>query len=179
MSPITVFTAPYSDDSRHSRELLRRAARILLGHDPGPVAQGQWGKPSFVNESTLHFSISHSGEFWLCAFSDRPVGIDIQCCKSFVLPEKLSRRFFHPAEDSFLARDGYERFYDLWTAKESFVKFTGRGFFDDPGSFSVVGEGGAFPSAPDAQLRHIPFREGYSVCVCSDRLGEIVFRESP
>ncbi len=177
MSPITVFTAPYSDESRHSHELLRRAASLLLGRDPGHAERGQWGKPFFPEESALHFSISHSGEFWLCAFSEQPVGIDIQCCKSFVPPETLSRRFFHPREDAFLARNGYERFYDLWTAKESFVKFTGKGFYDEPESFSVVGEGGEFPSVQGVQLRHILFEDGYSVCVCGECLDEIVFRE--
>ena len=177
MAAITVFTAPYSDECRHSHDLLRRAAAILLDRDPGAVAQGQWGKPYFPEADTLYFSISHSGEYWLCAFSAQPVGIDIQRRESYLPPEKLSHRFFHPREDTFLAQDGYERFYDLWTAKESFVKFTGRGFFDEPDSFSVVGEGGSFPTAPGAQLRHIPFRDGYSVCICSEEIGGIVFRE--
>lgn len=179
MSAITVFTAPYSEESRHSHDLLRRAAAILLGRDPGPVELGQWGKPFFPDCEGLRFSISHSGEYWLCAFADRPVGLDLQRCRSFVPPETLSQRFFHPREDAFLAKNGYERFYDLWTAKESFIKFTGRGFYDDPETFSVVAENGAFPAVQGAQLQHIPFCEGYSLCVCSESPDEIILRQLP
>ena len=125
----------------------------------------------------LHFSISHSGMFWMCAFSGRPVGIDLQRHGSYVPPETLSRRFFHPLEDAFLQREGYQRFYDLWTAKESFVKFIGTGFYTEPETFSVVSESGEFPTASGAQLRHIPFREGYSLCLCSEEIDGIVLRE--
>ena len=177
MSSVILFTAPYSEGDHHSHTLLRRAAAILAGRDPGGVEREAWGKPFFPDLPALHFSISHSGDWWLCAFSDRPVGIDIQRCGSFVPPETLSRRFFHPQEDDFLALQGYERFYDLWTAKESYVKFTGRGFYDEPESFSMVDENGNFPAAKSAQLRHIPFQEGYSLCVCAEHLENIVFRE--
>lgn len=177
MSLVTIFTAPYSQDARHSHQLLRRAALLLAGHEPGGIEYGPWGKPCFTDLPTLHFSISHSGELWICAFSDKPVGADLQRCTSFVPPETLSRRFFHPREDAFLAQDGYERFYDLWTAKESLVKFTGRGFYDEPESFSVVAKDGRFPSAEGVRLQHVPFREEYSLCICTEVIGEIVFRE--
>lgn len=177
MPSVTVFAAPYSEDDRHSHELLRKAATLFAGYDPGRIARGPWGKPCFPDSDALHFSISHSGDWWLCAFSDRPVGIDLQRCGSYVPPETLSRRFFHPREDAFLAQDGYKRFYDLWTAKESLVKFTGRGFHDEPESFSVVAEDGTFPWAEGAQLRHLSFREGYSLCVCAEVIDGILFRE--
>lgn len=94
MPSVTIFTAPYSEENRHSHQLLCRAAMLLTGRDPGSIARGPWGKPCFPNLPMLHFSISHSGEWWLCAFSDRPVGIDLQRCVSFVSPKTLSRRFF-------------------------------------------------------------------------------------
>ena len=177
MPSVTIFTAPYSEEDLHSHQLLCRAAMLLTGRDPGSIARGPWGKPCFPNLPMLHFSISHSGEWWLCAFSDRPVGIDLQRCVSFVSPKTLSRRFFHPQEDSFLLQNSYEYFYDLWTAKENWVKFTGRGFYDEPESFSVVAEDGSFPSAEGTQLQHIPFRDGYSLCVCAEVIGTIIFRE--
>ena len=177
MSPVTIFAAPYSEDARQSHELLRRAATIHTGGDPGIIAVGPCGKPFFQDNGALHFSISHSGDYWLCAFSAQPVGIDLQRCRSFVPPETLSRRFFHPREDAFLSQNCYIRFYDLWTAKESWVKFTGRGFYDEPETFSVVAEDGGFPVVEGAQMRHIPFREGYSLCVCCEDLDEIIFRD--
>ena len=177
MSPITVFTAPFREGDRHSHELLRKAAQLFAGQDPGSVVRNEWGKPFFSDMPQLHFSISHSGMFWLCAFSECPVGADLQCHGSYVPPETLSRRFFHPLEDAFLQRDGYKRFYDLWTAKESFVKFIGTGFYTEPESFSVVAEDGAFPAVPGATLRHSPFREGYSLCLCSKEIDGIVLRE--
>ena len=111
----------------------------------------------------------------MCAVSEQSVGLDLQIHRSYLPPEKLSPRFFHPLEDQYLARRGYAPFFDLWCAKESFVKFTGRGFSTEPDSFSVVSEDGAFPAAENCVFRLLPFQEGYSLCLCAEDPGEIQF----
>jgi 4'-phosphopantetheinyl transferase len=156
-----------------SHALLRcAAARYTGAAGDFTLARGTWGKPCFPLLPDVCFSISHSGDFWMCAFSPRPVGLDVQ----FHVPrnqEKLSRRFFHPEEDAFLRRGGYDRFYDVWAAKESYLKYTGRGITDDLSAFSVV-SGGCFPAVAGAALQLISWREDYSLCLCAGEMGAVV-----
>ena len=175
---VVIFRHPYGENEKNSRALLLRAAAACTGlseQQLGAVEQGEWGKPFFSGHPELQFSITHSGTWWLCAFSGQPVGLDVQLHQTHLPPEKLSRRFFHPMEDAFLAGGEYRQFFDLWSAKESWVKFTGRGLYDGTESFSVVSAEGAFPAVEGAQLRLLPFEAGYSLCLCARQIGGISF----
>ena len=178
MSPfsqdVTVFCHPYTECSHQSHTLLYRAAALYSGLSQaqlGPLETAARGKPFFPEHPHLHFSISHSGDWWLCGFSSCPLGLDLQIHRTHVSPDKLSRRFFHPLEDGFLERNHHVQFFDLWCAKESWVKYTGHGFYDTPESFSVVSPDGRFPCMDDAALCLIPFRPEYSLCLCTNRPG--------
>lgn len=176
-SHVVIFSAPFAD-GYSSHDLLLQAAQRYCGLTSealGVLETQPGGKPFFPSHPDLHFSITHSGDWWLCAFSDQPVGLDLQVHRSYAAPETLSRRFFHPREDAFLSLDNYRRFYDLWCAKESWVKYTGRGFTDIPESFSVVSTAGEFPAMEGVQMRLFPFAQGYSLCVCSQTLHSIRF----
>ena len=165
-----LFRATFSEGGYGSHDLLLRAAQRYSGLDDaalGELETAPRGKPFFSRAPGLHFSLTHSGQWWLCAFAPVPLGLDLQIHRSHTDPAKLSRRFFHPREDAWLARNGYRDFFDLWCAKESWVKYTGHGFFDDPATFSVVDERGNFPSLDGAQLRLLPFAPGYSLCLCA------------
>ena len=99
------------------------------------------GKPYFRNLPDLHFSVSHSGDVFVCAFSDAPVGVDIQEYKK--RPDeaercrKIAARFFHFDEVDALDADTVSAFYNIWTAKESYVKFTGDGIDGDFSAFCI------------------------------------------
>ena len=99
------------------------------------------GKPYFRNLPDLHFSVSHSGDVFVCAFSDAPVGVDIQEYKK--RPDesercrKIAARFFHFDEVDALDADTVSAFYNIWTAKESYVKFTGDGIEGDFSAFCI------------------------------------------
>lgn len=175
MPDTAIYLAPYGDNCRHSRELLVRAVSRHTGRSPGEIACTRLGKPYFPALPDVHCSVSHSGDWWACAISDRSIGLDLQIHRSYLPPEKLSGRFFHPLEDQFLVRHGYQPFFDLWCAKESYVKFTGQGFSLEPDRFSVVSESGAFPEAEGCVFQFLPFREGYSLCLCSGDPDEIQF----
>ena len=52
---------------------------------PNRIIRNRGKKPRFDNEG-VYFSVSHSGKYWICAFSDMPIGVDIQqhkTCKKF------------------------------------------------------------------------------------------------
>ena len=124
------------------------AARHLEGHGSADlpdnafeIVRHEAGKPFFTNLPDLHFSVSHSGEIFACAFSDTPVGIDIQEYKN--RPDeserckKIANRFFHPDEIDALDADTVSAFYAIWTAKEAYVKLTGEGITSDFSSFCI------------------------------------------
>ncbi|MBQ6702106.1 MAG: hypothetical protein IJN17_04040 [Clostridia bacterium] len=71
------------------------------------------GKP-YVEDEPFYFSLSHSGDYAVCAISDAPIGVDIE--QETELSEKFRKRFADSIVD--------------WTKKEAKGKLTGNGFFD-------------------------------------------------
>ena len=99
----------------------------------------QYGKPLLLNDPDLHFNISHSGNLVVCALDNKPVGIDVEIHKQVNL--KIARRYFCQDENNFIIADMgkvIERFYKIWTMKESYVKWEGRGMSTPFDSFSVL-----------------------------------------
>jgi len=58
-----------------------------------------------------------------------PVGIDVEYMRAY--DSGIAERFFHPGEYAracrFAEERRKERFYDLWTIKESYIKALGKG----------------------------------------------------
>ena len=106
---------------------------------------GKVGKPYIKNCDDIHFNISHSGDYAVCAISDCEVGIDIQKIEKPNL--QVAKRFFAKNEYEYIANQPDEKsksdaFYRIWTLKESFVKAIGVGTnlsFDSFG-FDITGE---------------------------------------
>ena len=87
-----------------------------------------YGKPLFVNNPDIHFNISHAGNYIVCAFDDRPVGIDVEHIKSVNL--KITERFFSTNKKKYvMEKDSINRFYEVWTKKESRIKWEGKGLY--------------------------------------------------
>lgn len=95
------------------------------------ITEDSLGKPRLTDREDIHFSISHSGHWAVCAVSDRPVGVDVE--RPRCSPE-VARRFFHP--DELLSEDPVF-LTRLWTAKEAFVKALGLGLTIPLDSFLV------------------------------------------
>lgn len=124
-----VLFAHRGEDGRGEAYPLLAAALTELGLCDAlpPVARQTSGKPWFPSHPDIHFSISHSGPFALCAVSDRPVGVDIEVIKA--RRNGLPQRVFSPSElESYQLLGGHwPAFYTIWTAKEAAAKLTGRG----------------------------------------------------
>jgi 4'-phosphopantetheinyl transferase len=91
----------------------------------------------------IYFNISHSGGFVACAVNDEDdVGIDIECVKTARNTEAIARRFFRADELAYIAERGGTdaAFFEIWTMKESFVKYCGTGLHMLLASFSVLEE---------------------------------------
>lgn len=123
------------------------------------------GKPYFAHEPQLYLSISHSAHIWACAFSDAPVGLDVQVYREndFL---RIAERFFHPSEFDYVRRGGKEAFFNVWTAKESYVKYTGSGIDGTFSKFSVIQNGIMKAQVNEVPLKHIPFLDSCSLCLC-------------
>ena len=92
------------------------------------------GKP-FVNED-ICFNLSHSGNFVVAVVADKCVGIDIEKIKQvkvnmldyfcsqndikYILGEEENN-------DEYVPLSALERFFEVWTFKEAFLKCTGEG----------------------------------------------------
>ena len=123
------------------------------------------GKPVLVQDSGIDFSLSHSGNYAVCAISDRMVGADTEQIQT--PRHALARRFFHPEEQAFLAQaeDPCDAFTRIWTRKESFLKRSGTGLAADLTGFSVTGD------LKDGKGEAVQFHElslpGHLLCVCT------------
>lgn len=88
------------------------------------ILRDEMGKPYF-KDASLHFNVSHSGEYLAIAVSDSTVGIDIQEPKS--IKDGMYRKVVQPEEAMLIGEDRQNDFLRLWTLKESFVKAEGKG----------------------------------------------------
>ena len=99
----------------------------------------EYGKPYLTTTLDIHYNISHAGHYIACAIDEQPVGIDIEMMKAVDL--KLAERFFSPDEAEYiLAATGVlttRRFFEVWTKKESRIKWEGKGLSKPLPSFSV------------------------------------------
>jgi 4'-phosphopantetheinyl transferase len=77
----------------------------------------------------LHFNMSHSHELALCAVSTRrEVGIDLEYLRPMPDALQLAKRFFSRAEHALVpVEEQVPVFFRLWTAKEAYLKATGKG----------------------------------------------------
>ena len=103
------------------------------------IARGEKGKPFIADKENIFFNISHSGDYVVCAVSDREIGVDIE--KRAKARMEVAGRFFHKQEVQALkAVSGDELnklFYDYWSVKESFLKYIGTGLTRPLNSFLV------------------------------------------
>ena len=151
------------------------------------------GKPYLPDYPDFHYNISHSGGIVACAASDSPVGIDIQQISDDpVRILKIAAHFFSQEEQQELnfrhqeknpntgaasnscsndEQDLCHLFCRFWTARESYIKLTGRGLAEPFSGFRPDLAAGriitASPSVDNYYLTECPAPEGYCMTVCS------------
>lgn len=135
-----------------------------MGVDPltAAVSFNSWGKPYLQGIPHVHFSISHSGEFVMCALSDEEIGCDIQQTSTSRI--SVAKRFFTDQEQIQVssANDPQDEFTRLWTLKESYVKMIGMGISACPlPSFDV-----SYTARNVNAVFHEHSLPGYRAAVC-------------
>ena len=139
------------------------------------IETGLHGKPYIKGYNAFQYSLSHSGQWVVCAVDTEPIGADIQEMKSWKL--QLAKRFYHADEyDRLLAieeNDSDRRsreFYSIWTAKESVVKWSGRGIGAGISRYVTAQDYSHVYDVDKRQIIDIRLYnelEGHMTCVCS------------
>lgn len=163
----------YDPPGNTSHEKLLFAAADYTGENTGnwEIAVTPRGKPYFPDHPQVHFSISHSGGHWGCAFSEGNVGFDLQEIRK-ADTEKIAKRFFSTGENAAIAaaENPELAFFEIWTAKESYVKFTGLGLSSGMGSFDVT------LSILGAVITPVQCPAGFAAALCTETDCEIQYK---
>lgn len=109
---------------------------------PTDIGYEKNGKPYFTDRPDLHFNLSHSGKWAVCAFSDAPVGVDVEVRRD-TTNLKVAERFFSKKENEYInsfdtKEQREDAFYKIWTLKEAFIKATGEGLSRPLNEFSFT-----------------------------------------
>ena len=112
--------------------LMEQEYGIVLSDEEEPVKAEVGGKPYLNRHRELHFNISHSGAYVICAVGKTPLGIDIQYQKKGD-HRRTGKRIMTPEEWKQYEVTGFheEVFFQCWTKKESYLKYTGEGIRRD------------------------------------------------
>lgn len=138
------------------------------------IETGVHGKP-YLKHTDFHFSLSHSGHYAICAFSNAPIGADLQQIKE-TLPKRTTR-ILSDSEKEYLENltdiERVQAFYRLWARKESLIKWDGRGLHLPIVQLSFVQDGVLVDTIPfEGKLLY--FREyqdllpQYAICLCNE-----------
>ena len=122
------------------KKLLKKALAERLSHcsEARLFEYGKYGKP-YLKDAALYFNVSYTYGVCLIALSDDEIGADIEQLRA-AQPYAASR-CFTDAENRYLHHDMElfdKRFYELWTKKEAYLKYTGEGFYRSPKSVDVL-----------------------------------------
>ena len=166
------------------RGWLRRLLGAYLHCAPNDIrfALGPQGKPHLDDEgSNLHFNVSHSGDVGLLAFSrGGELGVDVERDEGSVDVVELARSCFSETEqrsfDSLPIHRRRERFFQLWSAKEAYIKARGGGLSIPLQDFSIdvrseSDEWSVTTSAqtevPFQMVRRLPAPIGYAAAIAA------------
>ena len=110
--------------------------------DATEIERTPLGRPYFRGLSGVDFSITHSGDIWMCLMSAGRCGIDFQYLRD-TGSAKIGERYFTVGENEYMENgmagpyigrfcgpgERPERFFDIWTRREALGKYQGEGFF--------------------------------------------------
>lgn len=131
------------------RRLLRHVVAPLCGVAPDALSIVESERGALSIDPALgaswRFNISHTDGLVALALARAPIGVDVEWLARPGRTVELADRFFAPAEVAALrARPEAhqrDRFFDLWTLKESYIKARGEGLAIPLDSFAFTLEG--------------------------------------
>lgn len=103
--------------------------KLGLGNDQIRFGQLEYGKPYLLHRDNFHFNLSHSGDYIVFAVDCNIVGVDVERIRPIDLA--VADLVCTEEEIARLSKDDpahLQKFYSLWTCKESLIKHIGKGF---------------------------------------------------
>ncbi len=161
-----------ADRYRRQEDSLRCVAadallRYALGTASYTVRKKPNGKPFIKGKENFHYNLSHAGNWVVIAYGDSEVGVDVEELRADTDIEAVARRFFAAEEQRYVFEDEKnqrQRFFEIWTGKESYLKYLGTGLAKDLTSFSVL--------SPEANVRfhHRILPNGSLLSLCTTEM---------
>lgn len=128
------------------------------------MKKGEKGKP-YVEGLPVHFNVSHSENLWLCMVGESPCGIDIQVARDCDY-EKIAEKHFDVVEQAYVKLMGLTGFFQIWTRREAYGKYTGEGFYGKMPAFMDF-EGRLLEKAGGAFIRDIYIADDIFCVYCT------------
>lgn len=101
------------------------------------IGENEYGKPFFCKFPDIHFSISHTDGAVFAAVSDENIGVDIE--RITKARKSVQNRYFTEVEKEYCGQSD-ERFFEIWTKKEAYVKYTGKGLCEGLNTFCTLSD---------------------------------------
>lgn len=147
--------------------LCRNAIGQICGASDVELAYDKLGKP-FAKGLPVHFSVSHSGNYAVCAVSDSEIGIDIE--KIRPINHRTAERFATEGEKKYISTKP-DAFFEIWTLKEAYFKCIGTGLGADIKNVSFKVENGSVTCSEEGfDLLFHEIDSGYICSICKKRL---------
>lgn len=113
-------------------QLLKQGLREEYDITDNPIFEyNEHGKPSIVGHPEIFFNLSHCKEAVVCAISDKPIGVDVECIRE--AKESLINYTMNEEEKQMISDSDNtsSTFIRLWTMKEATSKLVGTGITND------------------------------------------------
>ncbi len=136
--------------------------RVALGTCEYQIEKNEFGKPYVKGRDDFYYNLSHSGKYVVIAFGNGEIGVDIQQHRGDTDMRMIADHCFARDEKDYVwqsDRQIKERFYEIWTGKESYLKYIGKGLCKDMRSFSI--------SDRKREIRLLYPEEGYTLSLCT------------
>ena len=154
----------YTTAPVESSEFLK-AVLARCGVSAPKILRTQNGKP-YLEGNSLFFSVAHTEGLMAIAVADREVGLDV---------ERREARCLNALNARLTPREREEDFFELWTAKEAYIKFRGETLARTLPLLAYEQKTLLLNAHPvPVFLRHFQL-EDCTLCVCTDGEEEITF----
>ena len=140
--------------------------QIILSAHNKPILDG-------ASAGSLHFSLSHSGEYILIGISNNEIGVDIEHIDRKFEYKNILQQCFTSEESTCINNGGSANFYLLWTRKEALLKATGKGLISKLAEINAMnGRQGTLheiiDSSKDYLVSSVRFNDSYVASICRE-----------
>ncbi len=149
--------------------------KLHIKNEDIKIERNLYGKPFLKGYPVFSYNISHAGKWIICIIANYEVGVDIEPVKFINLD--IAKRFFTKNEYEMILMESIDNqqqlFYQIWTAKESYIKYIGRGLSIPLNSFTIYKEYSDIYKVDidkSCIIRSIKLLENYVISICYNLL---------